>query len=37
MISGGSDKYLRFVHQSAKRLGMNDAIAVTLEFRAHGT
>jgi hypothetical protein len=36
MIAGGSDKNLCFVHQATERFGMNDAVAVTLEFRTHG-
>jgi hypothetical protein len=35
MIACGSDKNLRFVHQTAEGFGMNDAVAVTLEFCTH--
>jgi hypothetical protein len=33
----GTKKDLRFVHQASKRFGVNDAVAVTLKFRACGT
>jgi hypothetical protein len=32
MISDGRQKYLRFVHQSAESLRVNDAVAVSLKF-----
>jgi hypothetical protein len=36
MIACRSDKNLRFMHQATERFGMNDTVAVTLEFRTHG-
>jgi hypothetical protein len=35
MVTGGSNKDLGFVHQTAKGFGMDDAVAIPLKSGAH--